>query len=215
MTSTPRSASRPKPVERFAPTSGLFLGWAGLAFAAVAVVWVAFEVHTVTGLRVGLGAAVFALVVWMTQLRPRAAAYPRDLVLRNSVRDTHIPLHAVEEVTVRQSLQVYADGRRHVCIGIGRSAREQLKATRRRRQQTMGFSSRWQEFKGKAEMAGLDERAMTYATFVETRIDELAEQARKEQVRDSRPSDVRRTWAWPEVGALAVTTVAFVVACLL
>ena len=180
MSPTPGTDARPRPVERFAPTSGQFLGWTGILIAAVAVGYPILAVHTVTGLRVALGAVVFAVVVWMTQLRPRATAYPRHLVLRNSVRDTHIPLHEVDEVAVRQSLQVFVGDQRHVCIGVGRSSRDRLKQLRRRSQQTVG-ASRFQEFKGKAEVAGLDERAVSYATFVETRIQELVEQARKER----------------------------------
>lgn len=209
--STPSgTTARPRPVERFAPTSGLFLGWTGLVCAAVAIGWVLLAVHTVTGLRVALGAAVFAVVVHVTQIRPRAAAYADHLLLRNSLRDTRVPLVAIDEVVVGTALQIWTGDERHVCIGIGKSPRDELKALKRRRVQQVG-PSRFQEFKAQAEVAGLDERAMTYQTFVETRIVELVEAARKQPGADQQSRSVRRAWAWPEVAALGVTLAAFLV----
>jgi hypothetical protein len=213
MSPTPGTSARPQPVERFAPTSGLLLGWTGLVAVAVAVVWVAFAVHTVTGLRVGLGAVLFGLVVWVTQLRPRATAYVDRLVLRNSLRDTHIPMRAIDEVAVRHSLQVWTGDERHQCIGIGVSPREHLKSLKRRKQQQLG-PSRWQEFSAKAEAAAPDQSAMSYTTFVENRIVELAEAARKEH-RGEEGAAVRRSWAWPEVVAFVAVGAAFVVSLLL
>jgi hypothetical protein len=206
-------SGRPRPVERFKPTSGFLLGWTGLVCAAVAVVYCTFAVHTVTGLRVSLGALFAAVVVWLTQLRPRASVYPHHLVLQNFVRDTAIPLGAIQEVSVRQSLQVYAEDKKHVCIGIGEPVREELKR-RRRKQQSMLGSSRWHEFADKAERAAPDQTAMSYATFVATRIEELVDEE-KRSLRGSDPDKVNRAWAWPELAVLAVTGFAFVLSFLI
>ncbi len=81
-----------RPLERFKPTTGLFLGWAGIAAAAFTVVYCAAAVHTVVGLRVALGAVVAGVVVWMSQVRPRATAYADRLRLLGTVRDVHVPL---------------------------------------------------------------------------------------------------------------------------
>jgi len=211
MSPASHTSARPRPVERFAPTSGLFLGWFGVAACTVALVWVALTAHTTTGLRVGLGAVLFALVVWVTQLRPRALAYGDHLLLRNAIRDTRVPLTAIDDVRVTQSLQVWTGERRHLCIGIGHSVRQQLKVKKRRRAQLLS-PSRWQAFSEAAEMAAPDQTAMSYATFVETRITELVEAARKENHGpDATAADVRRSWAWPELAALAVAGAALLV----
>lgn len=216
MSPTPGTSARPQPVERFAPTSGLILGWAGLAGLTVAVVWIAFTAHSLAGLRVALGLVLFGLVVWVTQLRPRATAYVDRLVLRNSLRDTTIPMRAIDDVSVRHSLQVWTGDQRHDCIGIGVSAREHLKTLKRRKQQQLG-PSRWQEFTAKAEAAAPDQSAMSYTTFVENRIVELAAAARRERPAAGASEDqpVRRTWAWPEVVAFAGVGAAFVLSLVL
>ena len=206
-------ADRSRPVERFKPTSGMFIGWAGVVVMAVAVAWTAYAVHTVTGLRVALGAAFFGIVVWATQLRPRAAAYPHHLVLRNSVRDTAIPLRAIDEVAVGQSLHVVAGDKRHVCVGIGNPLRADLKARRRGQRSLLG-ESRWHEFAERAERAAPEQTAMTYQTFVVTRIEELVEAAKKAPAPEE-PQQVTRTWAWPEVAGLVVTGAAFLATFLL
>jgi hypothetical protein len=204
-----------RPVERFKPTNGLFAGYAGLVAAAVTIGYVALYVHTVTGLRLALGALFFAVVVWVTQLRPRATAYPRHVVLRNSVRDAHVPYVAVDEVSMSQTLNVWSGGQRYVCIGIGQSLREEIKARRRREQASGG--GRLTQFALRAERASTDERAMSYQTFVLTRLEELVDQAKREHRRDpdATHEPPRHVLAWPEMTALAVTGLAFVASLLL
>jgi hypothetical protein len=213
MSAAPAESAHQDPVERFKPTNGMFVGWAGLACAAVAVVYCAGWVHTLTGLRVALGAVFFAIVVWVTQLRPRATVYPHHLVLKNALRDTSIPLAAIDEVSVRQTLRVFADDQRHVCIGIGVPVREELRRKRKNRPNLLG-ASRWGEFIERAERAAPDQTAMPYQTFVVTRIEELVEQEKK-QAGDRPPRAVRRHWAWPEITALAVTGTGFLATLLL
>lgn len=204
--------ARVAPVERFKPTSGVLPGYAGLVAAALAVGYVAWSAHTVTGLRVALGAVFFAVLVWVTQLRPRATAYPEHVVLRNAVRDAHVPLAAVDEVAMGQTLALWVGDRRFVCIGIGQSIRDDMRG-RRRREQTLG-TSRITEFVLKAERANSDERAMSYQTFVVTRLEELVDQARRR--RDIEPAaPARHQVAWPTLVALVVTGLAFLASLLL
>lgn len=205
MSSTSDPAARPEPVERFKPTSGLFSGYAGLAAAAVALVYVVWTVHTATGLRVGLGAVFFGLLTWVTQIRPRATAYPRHVVLKNAVRDAHVPLAAVDEVALGQTLNLWVGDERYVCIGIGNSFREEIRS-RRRREQSLG-TSRMTEFALRAERANTDERATSYQNFVVTRLEELVDAAKREYAAEA--AEARHVIAWPEVAALAVTGAAF------
>lgn len=217
MTSSTDGAPSDQPVERFKPTSGLFVGYAGLLFAAVILIYVVVTVHTVTGLQVALGAVFFSLVVWVTQLRSRAAAYSDELLLKNSLRDAVVPLALIEEVSVRQTLNVWAEGQRYVCIGIGSSLRSLVKPSKdRARGSSLLGTGRWHEFSEKAQMAAPDQTGMNYETFVVTRIEELAEKARKQAKLHGRSSShPRYVLAWPEIVGLVVTGVAFLVSLFL
>ncbi len=195
-----------RPVERFKPTSGFMLGYAGLAAAAVALGYVVWTVHSVAGLRIGLGAVFFGLVVWVTQVRPRAAAYPGHVVLKNVVRDAHVPLVEIDEVALGQTLNIWVGEQRYVCIGIGNSFREDIR-TRRRREQSLG-TSRMTELTLRAERANNDERAVSYQNFVVTRLEELIDEAKRADEPHPAPEAGHRI-AWPEVTALAVTGLAF------
>jgi hypothetical protein len=211
MATSQHEPDRASPVERFKPTGGHLLGYAGLAAAAVAVGYVLWTVHTVTGLRVALGALFFGVVVWVTQVRPRATAYPRHVLLKNSVRDARVPLAKVDEIGLGQTLNIWVGDQRYVCIGIGQSFREELRS-RRHRESSLG-TSRLSELTLMAERASTDERAMSYQTFVVTRLEELVEKAKRHpDPADEEPA--RHVVAWPEVVALVVTGVAFVVSLL-
>lgn len=196
-----------EPVEKFKPTSGVLPGILGLLLVGFGITYVAFEVQSKTGLRIALGLAFFGVLVWMTQLRSRATAYPRILLLRNSLVDVSIPLRLIEGVSVRRTLNVWAGGRRHVCIGIGRSMNSLLKESRTNAR-PLGLS-RMQEYAKSTERPVSDQDAAAYEVFVVNRIEELAEAARSSAVEPDTPERVRRVLAWPELIALAVTGSAF------
>ena len=199
-----------KPVERFKPTSGTIPGVAGLLFVAVAVGYVATSVHTITGLRVASAMVVFGVLVWITQLRPRATAYPETLVLRNVLRDTLIPLRLVDEVLVRQTMHVWVGDEKYVCLGIGRSVRNLI-----------GHKRPMARILGTGVMHDMaddvphpDQTAMSYVSFVETRLDDLANYARKAPVTDP-DATVRHRWAWPELVVLVAAGLTFLVSLFL
>lgn len=194
-------------MERFKPTNGLLVGWFGLAFAAVVVVYCAVAVHTLTGLRVALVAVFCGVGVWMTQLRPRATAYPHHLLLRNAVRDAAIPLAAIEDVSVRQTLRVHTADRRYDCIGIGTSMRDLLGVRRRTPPSLLG-EGRMLEYSRKHDRASTAQTGTPYEAFVVNRIGELAERERQAPS-VARQEPVRHEWAWPELAVLAASGVAF------
>jgi hypothetical protein len=215
MTSSGHATTRSghaRPVERFKPTGGQFAGYAGLLAAAVAIGYVALFVHTVTGLQVALGAVFVGLVVWVTQLRPRATAYPRHVVLRNALRDAHVPYVLIDEISLSQTLNLWVGDERYVCIGIGQSLREDIKA-RRRREDVVG-GGRLTQLSLMAERASTDERAMSYQTFVVTRLEELVDQAKRSR-EDHHDVEAGHHVAWPELTALVVTGLAFGLSLLL
>ncbi len=207
---SPRTPAGEQPLVRFKPTTGPYVGAVGLALAGVAAVWAAVSVHTVTGLRIGAGALFFGVLVWLTQLRPRVTAYPSHLLLRGTVRDTEVPYAAIDEVTMGQTLNVWAGGRRYVCIGIGKS----LGAEARQRVRSSGQGGLF----GSHRMAGFGgapaaPRAMSYHSFVLARIDELVAGSRSGRGGDDVPP-VRHRYAVPELAALLVTGAGFVLALL-
>lgn len=208
------SSGGERPVERFKPTTGTLVGYAGLLAAAFAVGYVALNVHTVAGLRIALAASFAAVVVWVSQLRPRVTAYPRTLHVKGTLRDAVVPYVLIDEVALGQTLNVWVGDRRFVCIGIGLSLGADLRQrAKKQRQGSLLGSSRTRQFSEKAEMAAPDQTAMSYQTFVVTRIEELVEQARKQMARAGEtadPAQVRRPYAVPEIVALAVTGIAFV-----
>jgi hypothetical protein len=201
---------REPPIERFKPTNGLVAGWSGLALAALVIVYVAIADHSLLGLRVGLGAAFGGVLVWVTQLRPRVTAYPDALLMQGSIADLTIPYVLVDEVTMGQTLNVWARGRRYVCVGIGRSVGYDV------RQKFRGQRSGGLLGENRAAGFGVEDTPSlgpSYQSFVLSRIHDLVAAARK----DGPPSpeaQVRKANAVPELVALAVTGTAFVVSLL-
>lgn len=175
------------PLHRFGPTNGGILGWVGVVLAVVVAVFVAVTDPSLIGLRVVLGLAVMALLIWVALLRPRAIAHRDTLVLRNMLFDTIIPLAVIDRVVVSHSLVVWVDEERHSCPGIGRSTRSMMRAQA-----------------GKGPTASDD-----YPDFVESTIEDLARSARRD--RGGEDGRVRRAWAVPELVALGLLSVAVLV----
>jgi hypothetical protein len=198
------------PVERFAPTGGMLIGGVSLTVAVALLVIVALSEPNLTGVRVDLAIALVALLVWMALLRPRAAAYPRTLVLRNMVSDTHVPLAGIDAVLVRSTLNVWVEEDRYVCIGIGRSTRK-LITQKPGPMSALGLGHDDRRF----AMEKSDEPGAPndYAGFVEDRIATLALAARRDSHEE--PPPVRREPALPELIALGVLAVALAVSFLL
>lgn len=206
---TRHTSDHEEPLVRFKPTTGTYVGWAGLALAVGAAVWMAVSVHSVGGLRVGVGAVFMGVVVWVTQVRPRVTAYPSTLLMRGSLRDTWVPYVLIDEVTMGQTLNVWVGRRRYVCIGIGRS----IGADTRQKMRASG-----QGLFGTHKLASLGgapapQRAMSYHSFVLTRITDLVAAARRHRDPDHLP-EVRHSFAVPELAALVVSGLAFVVTLL-
>ena len=210
MASLRAGTKTPAPIEKFKPTNGFIIGYAGLVMCAFAVVYAAVSVHTLAGLRVALGFALGGLVAWLSLLRPRAAVYPGVLRLRNSLLDVEVPLALIDDVTVRQTLNVWVGERRYVCVGIGRSRRRMFKSRRPGITALLGME-RLHSYAEEANRPATDQTGMLYETYVVTRIEELVEEARKQLAGEPPQGQVRRLPAWLEIAALAVLTIAFAV----
>lgn len=186
-----------EPVERFRPTSGRILGVVALVIALAVVVIGVVDREAGFSAPVVAAAVVIGVLVWSAMLRPKVWVTQQDLVLRNMLHTVCIPLAAIEQVAVRQVLAVSAGEKRFVSPAIGRNWRQAFRANRAARQPTAVES---------------------YPVFVEERIAQLAEDARARSgvtlLSDEQlvlAEGVRRTWAWPEIVALALASLAFVV----
>lgn len=215
MTPAQEAPGRPEPVERFQPTSGRFIGYAGLVVIAGLLVFLVVSEHTVAGLRIGAGLLFAAVLVWATQLRPRAVAYRDTVLLRNSFRDALVPLAVVDDVSVRRMLNVWVGERRYVCIGIGSSLRKMVKSRSRGPSTILGWD-KLERYTEESTPLRPDQTAMDYATFVETRLQALVDEAkRRTSPEDAAVEQPRETWAWPEIAGLVATGLALVVTLLL
>ena len=200
-------------VEKFAPNGGTVVAVIGAVVVLGFVVGWALDPDEVP-LWVP-GATLFAgVLLYTSTVRPRVLVVGHDLVLRNMLSTTYIPLAAIEELAVRQVLAVRAGDTRYVCAGVGRSMRQAMKgsAIQRAREEMGGLRS-------DAEAAAMREPGMNYADFVEIRLQELVneDRARRGIARFSPEAEelakqIRRELAWPEIAALAATLVFLLVA---
>lgn len=172
----------------FGATNGRVTGVIGLIAAVVVVVVSAVDGST-AGVLAGL---LVGLVSWLVLLRPRVGMRGSDLLLRGIVSTVTVPLASIDGVAIRQVLAVWVDGRRYVNAAVGRTFRE---INRQRR--------------AGGQVEELPVHESKYADHVQDLITERAREAR----RDGAPmGQVRREWAWLEVGVLVVLVVALVVA---
>lgn len=183
-------------VENFRPTSGRITGAIALALVTAIVLIGLLDQEQGFPPVVMWVSLVIGVIVWAAMLRPRLWVTTSDVVLRNMFSTVRVPLVAVEQIAVRQVVALRAGDRRYVSPAIGKSWRQTLRAS-------------------KEPKPGATQ---SYPAFVEGRLHQLTEEARAkagvtllsdEQV--ALADGVRRTWAWPELGALAVAVIGLLV----
>ena len=183
-------------VENFRPTSGRVTG--GIALAMVTAIVLIGLLDQEQGFPpvVMWVSLVVGVVVWAAMLRPRLWVTTTDVVLRNMFSTVRIPLVAVEQIAVRQVVAVRAGDKRYVSPAVGKSWRQTLKSS-------------------KEPKPGATQ---SYPAFVEERLHQLTEEARAKTgvtlLSDEQlalADGVRRTWAWPELAALAVAVLGLLV----
>jgi hypothetical protein len=189
-------------VERFQPTSGRVSGVLGLVTAAVVLVLAVAAWDPGRPLGVAIVAVLGALLVWTALLRPALWVTSRDLVLRSMFHTDRVPLAAIDKVVVTQVLAATAGGRRYVSPTIGYTARQTVKSRIQARGATRPAPS----------------PLTSHQAFVEERLNHLARDSRDRlgitrgsAEQEALAADVRRTYAWPEIVAVAACVVAFVV----
>jgi hypothetical protein len=144
---------------------------------------------------------LFAVVVYIAQVRPAVVLDESELVLRNMLETVHVPWAAVGEVRVRQFLSVEVGEQELNCAGVGRSRRQIRRDSRM--------------------VVEANPAEASFGRFVETKIRNRASDARKRKgILAKSPEqaalidDVRRVRAWPEIVALGAAAVALAVTIL-
>lgn len=197
-------------VERFAGSSGRWLGMVGIAMCAILVVGAAMG-DLLENRRLVLGALIVAALSWVCLVRPVAAAHQNGLLLRNMVRDVTVPWSKVRRCAVNQTLQVVTDDDVYHGLGVTRSARMMMRETYGRQSLVGGFGSKLMstdttayDDRLRASRANQEQAGGSYSTYVETRILDFAARAGR---------DDRRAVVAPAVPPLAALGGAM--ACLL
>ena len=191
------SMTEPAPqdvVERFHATNGKVSGYLGLASAGLVLFLGVRSWDGEHGPVVVVAAVLGAVLVWAALLRPALWATRDHLVMRSMFHTDHVPLGAITKVVVGQVLAVQAGGKRYASPVVAYTARQLLRSGRARDRQP-------------------DTAREVYQVFVEERITHLAREHRDPHAETD--EQVRRTWAWPEIAAVAVLAAALLVAVVL
>ncbi len=206
-------------VQTFRATNGRVTGVLGLATCAfVAVLSVVTEDRAAAVPSV-LGCAFVAVLVWAALLRPRVSATAHELRMRTFAEDVTIPLASIDTVAVRRYLLVRSGGEKYICPAVGRSLRKTVRHEMRWQgnSQLMAPVQAGDIAAVQTEVKG--DKGVDYADFVETQIVHLADVDRAARGIEARSeeeyqlgSQVVRRRAWPELVAMTVLAIAFVVA---
>ena len=167
-------------VERFASSSGRVLGFVG----AGAGLLIAGAVVLSSGAKewgLLLFGVTMALLAYIVLIRPVVTAHENGVVLRNMLRDTYVPWTCVERARVLQTLNVVTDQNTYQGYGVTRSRRSMAKASRAALRSPASSA-----YPGGSVLGGgvrnVDETpgGTSYQTYVETRIEDLAGNARNQ-----------------------------------
>jgi hypothetical protein len=191
--------------EWFRPTSGRLTGGIGVVVALAIVVLALLDLPSGGAVSVASGAAFVAVACWVVLLRPRVGLTPTMLVLRSMLATAYLPLTEIESMAVGRVFAVRVDGRRYVSAALGKPLRKVLR------------EASGQPIPLSTEQVHL--ATMPYAQYVEARI----QQSRLDAGVVRAPSDervepvteVRTERAVPEIVALAVTALVFLVSLVL
>ncbi len=195
-------------VEDFRPTSGYWLGWAGVVgFGVLAAVSLAGS-RSLPAVATAAGFAWAALLMWVGLVRPRVVAHGDYLLLRNEFRDTLVPWHLIDGIVVRHTLRVYVDDKVVHGAAVSRSLRA-IRAGGRAPPRGGGLLSLGAErmvadLVPNAPPEQLPQMTDDYPGYVETRLRELASE--RAEGSQSLPAVTTR-WALVETVVFVLVTV--------
>lgn len=134
--------------------------------------------------------ALFGVAAWAVMIRPSLLLHHDVVELRNIIRTHWVPYGRITSVEVAQVTVVQTDDAKYVGSGFGRTRRVQA------RDQRLSEDAHLRHSAGRL----IEDKLRRRAAAAKERGAELAE--------------VRHAWAWPEIVALVVLTLATVVLAL-
>lgn len=180
-----------KKPERFS-TGGMFGGVLGIVTVAGVLMIGALESSGAFPVW-GYPAGVLAIaIIWVVLMRPTLVLGEREVELRNMFHSRWVPYVAITEVTVKQVTTIRTADAKYVASGFGRSRRNIRRDESKR----------------------VEERP------ADPSVGWLVEQKLQRRIEDAQYAlgevgEIRHAWAWPEIVALVVATVATLATVLL
>ena len=199
--------------QQYGPTAGTVSGWIGLVLSVVVGVGVLFSGYDRESLRIALGAALAAGLIWTVMLRPRIIVrLPGTLLLRNPLSTWEIPLAVVEVVSVRAITRVAVGERTYDGVAVGRPIRPP-------RTSVIGGLSglggrRMPAPEGTTKKSSIQASASTPNAIADLMTEQIL--AAADRARETRqPAEgIRRHWAVPELAVIGAALIGLVVALL-
>jgi hypothetical protein len=188
-------------VEKFGPNNGRIVGGVGLVAVVAAVIAIIADGRHGSDPLAFSVLALVALLIWLIMFRPGVRSDGTTLELRNMTSTTSVPLAQVEKVDVGAMLLVKSGGKVYKSIAVSRPRKRQRAGEGGSFVGARGGSHQHSFMAGSPKV----DPSKVYTDFVEGRIRHLAEEARAH--RRGEGDVVRRTWAWPEIAALAALSV--------
>jgi hypothetical protein len=174
--------------EQYLSASNRITGVVVMVIGLAGLVDIVVEWRTLGGLLVAALIGILMIVAYVGLVRPSVTLRPDGLMIRNHVRDHHVPWHRIEDVDVTDILRVHTSAGKIRCPGV------QLVMKDLRKQRVGG------------RKLGSD-NSISRADFVVDRIDNHRERYAK-----TAEGEITTTWAKPELIAVAVLAVVAVVA---
>jgi hypothetical protein len=189
-----RVKSKSQETEQYLSTSNRITGAVVMLIGALGLLDIVLEWRTLSGLLVGCIIGILMVLAYVGLFRPSVTLSPRNVVLRNHLRDHVIPWNKVTGVDVTDILRVHTEDNRFRAPGV------QLVIRDLRKQRV-----------GARKLS--PESSISKADFVVDRMESHMEQY-GDQSGDQSGGEVVTSWARPELTIIGVLAVVAVLAAL-
>ena len=183
--------SKAREQEQYLSTSNRITGVVVMLIGVLGLLDIVLEWRTAGGLMVAGLIGILMVLAYAGLVRPSVNLRPEGLLIRNHLRDHHIPWNKITDVDVTDILRVHTERGKIRCPGVQLVMRDM-------RKQRVG-SRKLKE-----------DSSISRADFVVARIE-----SHQDQYGPTAEGDVVTTWARPEVSILAVLALVVVVGELL
>jgi hypothetical protein len=177
--------------EQYLSTSNRITGVVVMLIGVLGLLDIVLEWRTAGGLMVAGVIGILMVFAYAGLVRPSVSLRPDGLLIRNHLRDHHIPWNKITDVDVTDILRIHTELGKIRCPGV------QLVMRDMRKQRAGGRKLR-------------DDSSISRADFVVARIE-----SHQDQYGPTAEGEVVTTWARPEVAILAVLALVAVVGELL